>query len=86
MPEARAREIATTPPAREKIPADVLYFDIDYQQGNAPFTVNREYFPHFEQNDRGLPQARLSHGFSSPTCTSKITRATAMRRTTPESR
>jgi alpha-glucosidase len=47
-PEARAREIATT--LREKnIPADVLYFDIDYQQGNAPFTINREYFPHFEQ-------------------------------------
>lgn len=47
-PEARAREIATT--LREKkIPADVIYFDIDYQQGNAPFTVNREYFPHFEQ-------------------------------------
>jgi alpha-glucosidase len=47
-PEARAREIAAT--LREKrIPADVLYFDIDYQQGNAPFTINREYFPHFEQ-------------------------------------
>jgi len=33
----------------DKIPADTIYFDIDYQQGNAPFTVNREYFPHFEQ-------------------------------------
>jgi alpha-glucosidase len=47
-PEARAREIATRL-REEKIPADVLYFDIDYQQGNAPFTINREYFPHFEQ-------------------------------------
>jgi len=47
-PEARVREIATT--LREKkIPADVIYLDIDYQQGNAPFTINREYFPHFEQ-------------------------------------
>jgi len=47
-PEARVREIAST--LREKkIPADVLYLDIDYQQGNAPFTINREYFPHFEQ-------------------------------------
>lgn len=47
-PEARAREIAST--LREKkFPADVLYFDIDYQQGNAPFTINREHFPHFEQ-------------------------------------
>jgi alpha-glucosidase len=47
-PEARAREIVQT--LREKkIPADVIYFDIDYQQGNAPFTINREYFPHFEK-------------------------------------
>lgn len=47
-PEARAREIVQT--LREKkIPADAIYLDIDYQQGNAPFTVNREYFPHFEQ-------------------------------------
>jgi alpha-glucosidase len=47
-PEARVREIART--FREKkIPADVIYLDIDYQQGNAPFTINREYFPHFEQ-------------------------------------
>jgi alpha-glucosidase len=47
-PEARVREIAST--LREKkIPADVIYLDIDYQQGNAPFTVNRDYFPHFEQ-------------------------------------
>ena len=47
-PEARVREIAAT--LREKkIPADVIYLDIDYQQGNAPFTINRQYFPHFEQ-------------------------------------
>ena len=47
-PEARAREVVRT--FREKkIPADVIYFDIDYQQGYAPFTINREYFPHFEQ-------------------------------------
>jgi alpha-glucosidase len=47
-PEARVREIARL--LREKkIPADTIYLDIDYQQGNAPFTINREYFPHFEQ-------------------------------------
>jgi alpha-glucosidase len=52
-PEARVREVART--LREKkIPADVLYLDIDYQQGNAPFTINREYFPHFEQMIAGL--------------------------------
>jgi alpha-glucosidase len=47
-PEARVREIASTLRAK-KIPADVIYLDIDFQQGNAPFTINREYFPHFEQ-------------------------------------
>jgi alpha-glucosidase len=47
-PESRAREIVRT--LREKkIPADAIYFDIDYQQGNAPFTINREYFPTFEK-------------------------------------
>src|SRR5271170_2426689 len=45
-PEARAREVVQT--LREKkIPADAIYFDIDYQHGNAPFTINREYFPNF---------------------------------------
>src|SRR6202158_4930167 len=47
-PEARVREVARL--LRDKrIPADVLYLDIDYQDGYAPFTINREYFPHFEQ-------------------------------------
>ncbi|OLC98521.1 MAG: hypothetical protein AUH86_04725 [Acidobacteria bacterium 13_1_40CM_4_58_4] len=47
-PESRAREIVKTFRDR-KIPADVIYFDIDYQQGNAPFTINREHFPTFEK-------------------------------------
>jgi alpha-glucosidase len=48
FPEARAREIVNT--LREKkIPADAIYFDIDYQQDNAPFTINREYFSTFEK-------------------------------------
>jgi alpha-glucosidase len=47
-PESHAREIVRT--LREKkIPVDAIYFDIDYQQGNAPFTINREYFPTFEK-------------------------------------
>jgi alpha-glucosidase len=47
-PESRAREVVRR--FREKkIPADVIYFDIDYQEGFAPFTINRQYFPHFEQ-------------------------------------
>jgi alpha-glucosidase len=46
-PESRAREIVKTL-RDKKIPADAIYLDIDYQQGNAPFTINREYFPTFE--------------------------------------
>jgi alpha-glucosidase len=47
-PESRAREIVKTF-RDKKIPADVIYFDIDYQQGYGPFTINREYFPTFEK-------------------------------------
>jgi len=47
-PESRAREIVKTL-RDKKIPADAIYFDIDYQQGNAPFTINRQYFPTFEK-------------------------------------
>jgi alpha-glucosidase len=47
MSEARVREVART--FREhQIPADALYLDIDYQQGNAPFTVDQQRFPNFE--------------------------------------
>ena len=47
-PESRVLEIAKEFRTR-KIPADVLYLDIDYQDGYKPFTINRQYFPHFEQ-------------------------------------
>ena len=47
-PEARVREIAAEFRKR-KIPADVIYLDIDYQEKNRPFTIDRERFPHFEQ-------------------------------------
>ena len=47
-PEARVRELART--FREKkIPADVICLDIDYQEGNRPFTIDRKLFPHFEE-------------------------------------
>jgi alpha-glucosidase len=48
FPEARVREIAGTLRAK-KIPADAIYLDIDYQEGYAPFTINRQYFPTFEK-------------------------------------
>jgi alpha-glucosidase len=52
-PEARVREIAKT--FREKkIPVDALYLDIDYQNGNAPFTIDRQRFPNFEQMVKDL--------------------------------
>lgn len=46
-PESLVREIASQFRKR-KIPADVIYLDIDYQQDNRPFTVNHERFPNFE--------------------------------------
>ncbi|MFC3813994.1 TIM-barrel domain-containing protein [Lysobacter sp. GCM10012299] len=47
-PEGKVREIAAQ--LREhRIPSDAIYLDIDYQQGYAPFTVDRKQFPHFEQ-------------------------------------
>ena len=52
-PEARVREIANRLRA-DKIPADAIYLDIDYQQNNRPFTVNRERFPTFEQMVKDL--------------------------------
>ncbi len=47
-PEARVREIAGEFRKR-KIPADVIYLDIDYQQNNRPFTVDQARFPTFEK-------------------------------------
>ena len=52
-PESRVREVART--FREKrIPADVIYLDIDYQDGNRPFTIDRKRFPNFEGMIRDL--------------------------------
>jgi alpha-glucosidase len=47
FPESQVREIAAEFRKRQ-IPADVIYLDIDYQQDNRPFTINRERFPTFE--------------------------------------
>src|SRR4029077_14745664 len=46
--ESRVREIAAHLRA-DKIHADVLYLDIDFQQEHRPFTVDTKQFPHFEQ-------------------------------------
>jgi alpha-glucosidase len=40
----------------DKIPADVLYLDIDYQEQNRPFTVDPKKFPRFAEMVAGLKQ------------------------------
>lgn len=52
-PESQVREIAAEFRKRN-IPADVIYLDIDYQQDNRPFTINRERFPTFEKMVKDL--------------------------------
>ena len=44
-PEERVYEVAKTF-RDKKIPADAIYLDIDYQDKNTPFTINRKEFPH----------------------------------------
>ena len=48
FPEAEVRRIASRLRS-ERIPADVIWLDIDYQYKNRPFTVDPDRFPHFEQ-------------------------------------
>lgn len=47
-PESEVRRIADRLRS-ERIPADVIWLDIDYQLKNRPFTVDPERFPHFDQ-------------------------------------
>jgi alpha-glucosidase len=54
-PEARVREV-TGEFRKRNIPADVIYLDIDYQEKNRPFTIDRQRFPHFEQMVKDLRQ------------------------------
>ncbi len=45
-PDSQVREIATRL-RNDRIPSDVVYLDIDYQDRNRPFTVNSKTFPDF---------------------------------------
>jgi alpha-glucosidase len=45
-PESQLRDIATRL-RTDRIPSDVVYLDIDYQDRNRPFTVNTKTFPDF---------------------------------------
>ncbi|MDR3772868.1 MAG: glycoside hydrolase family 31 protein [Terracidiphilus sp.] len=57
-PEAEVRRIAARLRS-ERIPADVIWLDIDYQLKNRPFTVDPERFPHFEQMIQDLKAEHL---------------------------
>ena len=57
----KLREIATRL-RNDKIPSDVVYLDIDYQDRNRPFTVDAEDFPEFSRTRFRSAQAALSSG------------------------
>ncbi len=57
-PEAEVRRIASRLRS-ERIPADVIWLDIDYQLKNRPFTVDPERFPHFDQMIKDLKAEHL---------------------------
>ena len=63
-PESQVREIASEFRKR-KIPADVIYLDIDYQDQNRPFTVDPQRFPNFP----GLAKDLRAEGFKLVTIT-----------------
>src|SRR6201996_4314062 len=58
-PESEVRNIAKHLRA-DHIPADVIWLDIDFQQDNRPFTVDRERFPHFERMVKDLAAENFS--------------------------
>jgi len=58
FPEAEVRRIADRLRS-ERIPADVIWLDIDYQLKNRPFTVDPERFPHFDQMIKDLRAQHL---------------------------
>ncbi len=57
-PESEVRRIADKLRS-ERIPADVIWLDIDYQLKNRPFTVDPERFPHFDQMIKDLRALHL---------------------------
>jgi alpha-glucosidase len=57
-PESQVRDIAAQFRKR-KIPADVIYLDIDYQDHNRPFTVDPKGFPNFQ----GMVKDLRAEGF-----------------------
>lgn len=57
-PQSQVMEIADHL-RKDRIPADAIYLDIDYQDHNRPFTVDKSGFPHFSQMIRELAQKKF---------------------------
>jgi alpha-glucosidase len=57
-PETEVRRIASRLRS-ERIPADVIWLDIEYQDQNRPFTVDSKEFPHFDQLIQDLKAEHL---------------------------
>jgi alpha-glucosidase len=57
-PESEVRRIAARLRS-ERIPTDVIWLDIDYQNKNRPFTVDPERFPNFDQLIQDLKAEHL---------------------------
>ena len=57
-PESEVRRVADRLRA-DRIPADALYLDIDYQDHYRPFTVDQMQFPHFAQMIEDLKKQNL---------------------------
>lgn len=53
MSEAEVRALAERL-RKERIPTDVIWLDIDFQDRNRPFTIDRKTFPHFKDMVRDL--------------------------------
>lgn len=51
--EAEVRDLAARLQA-ERMPTDVIWLDIDFQDRNRPFTIDRQAFPHFAEMVRDL--------------------------------
>lgn len=55
FPESQVLEVAKHL-REDKIPADAIYLDIDYQQNHRPFTVDKEKFPSFKKMVQDLKE------------------------------
>ena len=66
---------------QDKIPADAIYLDIDYQDKNRPFTINTTCFPDMPGMVAKLTQKTFMSS-RSPICTSRIFPGITMRPST----